>query len=158
MAFVPSLDRARYGYGTMRQVQPSAAMCGANARGTLDSFSFPISLTREPRRLTNIRWNALSSTRWVKPLQLCRLIFVPFGDPFPIAFRRSRSTFSSVTQVEHVVFNALTKRSRLRRLSAPSAIHLAIVFRTSRSTLTPCYHKNFLPREILRQLLENSDL
>jgi hypothetical protein len=46
--------------------------------------------------------NALGET-----LQLCRLIFAPFGDPFPIAFRRSRSTFSSVTQVERVVLNAL---------------------------------------------------
>jgi len=63
----------------------------------------------------------------VKPLQLCRLIFVPFGDPFPIAFRRSRSTFSSVTQVEHVVFNALTNDRgfaaylRLRRFILPSS-------------------------------------
>jgi hypothetical protein len=39
-------------------------------------------LTREPRRLTNIRWNALSSTRWVKPLRLCRMKFAPFSDSF----------------------------------------------------------------------------
>jgi hypothetical protein len=31
-------------------------------------------------------WNALSSTRWQKALQLCRLDISAFGDRFTIAF------------------------------------------------------------------------
>ena len=61
-------------------------------------------------------------------------------------------------QVERVVLNALGKNTALAADICASRESLAIVFRTSRSTLTPCYHKNFLPRQILRQLLENSDL
>ena len=49
MASVPSRGQARCGCETARLVQPNAAQCGATAAGTLDKFSFAVSLTGERR-------------------------------------------------------------------------------------------------------------
>src|SRR5207247_10350727 len=96
--------------GTARPVQPNAAQCGATVAGTLDKFSFPMSLTGERR---------------------CPSKYCAYGDCFDTGFAtsaeatacqgRSRSTKSGV---ERVVFNALANRCALptnfrRRVRSP---------------------------------------